>query len=368
MKNQIGFITIGQAGHNIGSVFEAAGFDVLHINTAETDLATLENSKYKHHIKNGEGCNKNRDKAKQLLKDDLDSTLAKIEQTLSQEYIFPIFSLGGGTGSGMGPMLTALLIEQLGKKTGAITVMPSEQEGIRTLANALECFTELELIDTEYNMCASFVLDNNRASADKFTLNNAFYKLFTSFLDIPAHHNANAKGNIDPAEVKEMIGTSGMAIISKLPKAKDNIPGIIESFRENIFAPPERDGRIKYLGISSPLLADMSIETLTESLVKETGQYFEVYSGVNTDNTICMFCGLSFPYTKLKALKDRAESSRDIIAKKMQKETRISKSKDLVLDLDLDSSNSSTSSSSAKNTQVEKANLSDILSKFMKKK
>ena len=72
MKKKIAFIAIGQAGGNIGQLFEERGFSVLYLNTSEEDLSTLSGAKYKYHITGGEGCNKDRKKAKQLVIDDYD--------------------------------------------------------------------------------------------------------------------------------------------------------------------------------------------------------------------------------------------------------------------------------------------------------
>ena len=66
MKNKIAFVAVGQAGGNIGQLFEDRGFNVLYINTSQEDLDTLEHAKYKYHIPGGEGCNKNRRKANSL--------------------------------------------------------------------------------------------------------------------------------------------------------------------------------------------------------------------------------------------------------------------------------------------------------------
>ena len=44
MKKKISFIAVGQAGGNIGQLFEEKGFPVLYVNTSQEDLDTLENS------------------------------------------------------------------------------------------------------------------------------------------------------------------------------------------------------------------------------------------------------------------------------------------------------------------------------------
>ena len=93
MKNKIAFVAVGQAGGNIGQLFEQKGYNVLYINTSQEDLDTLEKAKFKYHIPNGEGCNKDRRKAKQLVIDDFDQIAAEIETKIKSELIFVISAL-----------------------------------------------------------------------------------------------------------------------------------------------------------------------------------------------------------------------------------------------------------------------------------
>ena len=142
MKNKIAFVAVGQAGGNIGQLFEDRGFNVLYINTSQEDLDTLEHAKYKYHIPGGEGCNKNRRKAKQLVIDDFDRIAAEIETKIKADLTFVIFASGGGTGSGAGPMLIDLLIDE-GRAIGAITIVPGQNESVKAHINSYDCFSEL---------------------------------------------------------------------------------------------------------------------------------------------------------------------------------------------------------------------------------
>lgn len=93
MKSKIGFIAVGQAAGNIGLLLEQRGYKVLYINTSQEDLNTLPGAKFKHHIKNGEGCNKDRLKAKQALMDDFEFISRKISEGFETcEFLYIIFS------------------------------------------------------------------------------------------------------------------------------------------------------------------------------------------------------------------------------------------------------------------------------------
>lgn len=293
MKNRIGFIAIGQAGGNIGSRLELRGYPVLYINTSQEDLDTLGNAKYKHHIKNGEGCNKDRLKAKQALIDDYDAISRKIVETLNTEFIYVIFSAGGGTGSGAGPMQADLLLEDISdgllktKNVGIITILPGLRELVKTNINAYECFSELSKID---GLSSIFVLDNNLN--EKMVINNQFVNTLTSFLDIPAKHKSE-RGNIDKAEIMETIKAPGMIKICQMPAKESKTENIIKNFDSKMFAESEHDGIVKYITVSQAGAFDEEI------LEKETGMPVDVFTTYNEHSTICCLSGLTYPATRL---------------------------------------------------------------------
>ena len=302
MRDNIGFIAVGQGGGNIGLLFEKLGYTVLFMNTSKEDLSTLNEAKHTHHIKNGEGCNKDRDKAKDLIFEDFEGISEQINQKLKEEYIYVIFTSGGGTGSGSSPMLIDLLIQHTDKKVGAITILPSRTEPLKAFINAYECFKEIEEIE---NTCATFVLDNSRG--DKISINKTFVDLFNAFIDIPKHRHV--RGNIDVAEMKELLSTRGAAIISKMGKNTSNTPRLIKHFKESVFAAPEADRVIKYIGLSASTKIDL------DAVMLETGTCLDVFQGTNQENTIGIFCGLTLPYTALSEMRKKVEGEREVVTK-----------------------------------------------------
>ena len=78
MKKEIGFVAIGQAGGNVGRLFEKMGYTVLYINTSEEDLKTLPDAAHKYHLEGGDGCNKDRAKAKKLLAQNIDRVMKEV--------------------------------------------------------------------------------------------------------------------------------------------------------------------------------------------------------------------------------------------------------------------------------------------------
>jgi len=250
MQKKIGFIAIGQAGGNIGKLFEDRGFSVLYLNTSPEDLQTLKDVKFVYHIAGGEGCNKDRMKAKQLVVEDFDNISKEIYEKMDVSMVYVIFSSGGGTGSGCGPMLIDLLLGDIEdnpdriKTVGAITILPEEKESTKAHINCYECLQELTDIE---NIASTIIIDN--AKGEKLHLNKQFVKMFQNFINIPRLHH-DERGNIDRAEIEETLKARGMAVFAELPANVATTAALLDKFKRGIFAPIEPDRVIKYVTIS----------------------------------------------------------------------------------------------------------------------
>lgn len=312
MKNKIAFIAVGQAGGNIGRLFEDRGYSVLYINTSQEDLDTLTTAKYKYHIPGGEGCNKDRHKAKQLVVDDFDRIAAEIDSKIKQKMIFVIFASGGGTGSGAGPMLIDLLTDE-DRTVGAITIIPGENESVKSHINAYECFAELVEIDAT---AACFILDNSKG--EKMKLNPVFVDGFCSFLEIPETYTSE-EGNIDKAEIEETLKAHGMAVAIR--RKADSSAKAISALKDNIFAPIEEDRTVKYIAAALPGKVSMS------DLQKAAGVPIDTFQTVSKDEAVMCLSGLSYPTTRLESVYGRVDENRDTIIKNLAaaKETSLKK-------------------------------------------
>lgn len=301
MKDKIAFVAIGQAGGNIGQLFEERGFSVLYLNTSEEDLSTLEDAKFKYHITGGEGCNKDRRKAKQLAIDDYDSIATEMDAKIKADIIFVVFANGGGTGSGAGPMLCDLLIDD-GKTVGAVTVLPALDESIKSHVNAYECFSELTKID---GLSACFILDNE--NGNKLDLNKEFVEDFTAFVEIPDKIQS-VEGNIDKAEIQETLKAHGMAVV--LQSSPDSAD-VIKKIQSNVFAPIEPDRVVKYI------TAAMSSEARMADIEKALGVPVDTFQTLSSGTVLCA-SGLSFPQTRLDLIYERIDENRETIKKNLK--------------------------------------------------
>lgn len=302
MKKKISFVAVGQAGGNIGQLFEKRGFSVLYVNTSQEDLDTLESAKFKYHVPGGEGCNKNRRKAKQLIVDDFDNIAREIESKVRSDLIFIVFASGGGTGSGAGPMLADLLIDE-GMLVGIVTVLPTLDESVKSHINSYECFSEL----TEIPQTAScFILDNE--NGDKLELNAAFVDTFIDFLEIPENHKC-VKGNIDKAEIMETLKAHGMAVIAR-EKGRESAD-IIQALKDGIFAPVEPDRTVKYI------TASLAGSVRMADIEKAVGLPVDNFQTFNDTETICCISGLTYPQARLEAIYNKVADNKELIQKNL---------------------------------------------------
>ena len=312
MKKKIGFVAIGQAGGNIGKLFESKGFTVLYLNTSQEDLQTLKNAKYTYHIAGGEGCNKDRNKAKKLVIDDFENISKEIYEKMDVSMIYVIFASGGGTGSGCGPMLIDLLLDDISggnsciESVGAITVIPGEKESVKAHINCYECFEELTGIE---NIASTLIIDNSKG--DKLLLNQHIVNAFYNFIEIPSHHN-DKRGNIDRAEIEETLKAKGMLVVTEIPAKESTTAAVLDSFKKSIFAPIEPDRVIKYISISIAGAVDV------DAMRKEIGIPIDVFQTYNDKSTICCLSGLNYPKTRLDAVYQKAVEHQDLILKNLQ--------------------------------------------------
>ncbi len=312
MRKKIGFVAIGQAGGNIGKLFEDRGFSVLYLNTSQEDLRTIRNAKYTYHIAGGEGCNKDRAKAKRLVVEDFDSISREVYEKMDVSMVYVIFASGGGTGSGCGPMLIDLLLGDAAsgegriESIGAITIIPDEKESPRAQINCYECFEELTAIE---GIASVMAIDNSKG--DRLALNQRLVSVFSDFIEIPNRHK-DVRGNIDRAEIEETLKAKGMLVVTKVPAKESTTAAVLESFKKSAFAPIEPDRVIKYMAISSA--GDVDVDAMR----KEVGIPVDVFRTYNDRSTICCLAGLNYPKTRLEAVYRKAVENQELILKNLQ--------------------------------------------------
>jgi cell division GTPase FtsZ len=323
MKDKVGFVGIGQAGGNIVNLFEKHGYSTFFVNSSQEDLNTIM-GKSKYHIQGADGCNHDRNKAKEFAKKSYKAVIQNIGAVFANhEIIYLVFSGGGGTGSGLSPLMVDMLSKVYpDKKFGAVVILPDSKESIKAQTNAYACLSELSKIDS---IGSVFVLDNDKG--DRFSINESFVTLFNEMMEMVNY--ISPRGNIDAAEIKELLSVRGCSIITTSSGDGLIYANIVQSIQNNIFADMEKDKKIVYMGLS---LAD---EIDINNITNHTGVPYDTFINYNDLGiNITVLSGLSFPETRIEAIKSIIETHRNTIKSSVENSKKNSISS--VLDWDIE--------------------------------
>lgn len=298
MKERILFECVGQAGGNVGKLFAEKGYVCHFINTSNDDLLSLDGIKdsFKYHIPNALGCNKDRKKAMLYTKDYHEHIVNIINTRFPrQDFVYFVFSLGGGTGSGISPILLDLLSQRNPNKTyGAIVILPSNTEPMKTQVNAIEAFKQLSKIEGLRNV---FILDNN--NGDKFLVNQKFVDRFETLMNISV---PDPRGVIDHAELETLLKSRGVVVMANIDypeycggKFSKAIlaDGIFASFKKGC----------QYVAVSM-----VDDEVTTEQLEADFGIPEDMFIGYNDDSTFIICTGLPIYTDRINVLASRVRS------------------------------------------------------------
>ncbi|MCI8583581.1 MAG: hypothetical protein HFH13_10680 [Dorea sp.] len=200
-------------------------------------------------------------------------------------------------------------MSELGLKACIIvTILPNTKtESVKALINAYETLAEIEQVE-ESGM--TVILDNDKNS-NKIRIN----KMFFCYLDaLLSNVSSSVLGNVDNAEIEELLSTQGMAIISKLGKDKSDTKQLISTFRNNIYAPVEDDKVIKYMGLIN---ADNGKGIQVGDIYSKIGTPLDTFVGYESNATDCILAGLLLPYTKMTEIKEIIDSNKDTIKRNL---------------------------------------------------
>ncbi|MBZ4649150.1 hypothetical protein [Thermosipho sp. (in: thermotogales)] len=326
---KVAFLGIGQCGGNICDVAERHGFLTGAINLCKEDLQCLKYVKSKLYL-NGYGAGKDRSVAIEKVKEDFDNIAGWICNNYNDndvEIIYVVFSSGGGTGSGIGPMIIDLMSDIMPhKRWGSIVVLPFENEGLSVYLNTLKCMEELTEIR---NLASVFFIDNaktsnftrlSRKNVIEFTNNNIIENI--KYV-IEVTKNTSKFGNFDMKDLISILSERGNVIISKvnLPENYDpnkvSIQQMIESGLEiNIFTDIQFDKVITKAGIIYEVEEQIFNLIDNKTILKNIGNPVDLFEGyyLSGKNSITVILsGMTFPFNTLKEIDDSLQNDRDKI-------------------------------------------------------
>lgn len=308
MKQDVLFIGIGQAGSNIAFELKKRGFQTFYINSTNDDVNLLDISdNLKYHIPGATGCGRNRSKALNYTREhfyDIDNLI--MTKFPMFKHIYICFSTGGGTGSGISPVLLSILSKKYQNKNfGYVAVLPSKHESVDIKMNTIECYTQLQKLEHIGNC---FFLDNNNGYDDCIEINRIFADEFDRFTNITS--NKSVKGNIDDDELEKLMMTKGNVVFARSSDSKLEV--------SNIFTGSEKRCEKAYVvnGMQNPI----TIQDISEEFSKPVRLF--VGHNDNISSSYAGIFGLELPKQRMMELQEEILMDNDEI-KRLNEERAI---------------------------------------------
>jgi cell division protein FtsZ len=270
---KVKIIGIGGGGNNALNTmisYELTGVDFIAANTdAQALAANMAPNKLQlgENLTKGLGAGANPEVGRKAALEDVE----KIREALKgADMVFITAGLGGGTGTGGGPVI-AEVAREIGALTVAIVTKPFHFEGKKRMKQAEEGWANLKMTAD-----ALITIPNQRLlgiSGKNMTLIEAFKKadevLFHAAKGISDIIVGHGIINLDFADVRTIMAETGMALMGTGIASGDN-----------------RSVEAAQKAISSPLLEDISIEGARGLLINITGGENMTLSEINEATTL----------------------------------------------------------------------------------
>lgn len=340
MEIKTGIIGIGNAGGQVAALAKENGFDALAINVSEDDTKTLHGVQSMV-IGNQMGSGKNRNAAKAYGKESIKEIIGReefVQFITGKQIVFIAYSLGGGSGSGLGPMMGAVLSniyhdDDPAKCIRFISqaVVPSLSESVRSQKNVMDALSEL----TRYN--STYMLYDNEHYSD-LPMDKMFNAVNSDIVEdmkvIRGDYNILSQYSmIDQQDMLNIVSFAGMfriasavGFVSKDLDKESIEDKLIKNILDGAGCELDRDKIVKVMGTIVNLRDDVS-EGFDSSLPKlrasvgEPAVDFNHYYVIGEDEDAfknrvhVMLGGLSTPDDRLKKIVERIKEAEAALTK-----------------------------------------------------
>lgn len=321
-------IGIGNAGNQVAelamSLYNIPG---IAINSSQKDLATIKKIP-KIVLGDEKGAGKNRDEAKKFVKSHAQALLQQEKFTNhieESDLIFIISSIGGGTGSGMAPILTDILSRRFSaKKFALIEIYPPLAESVAAQQNSIDYLKEVKSFLP--NVVYLSYDNNRRASLTTPEMMESINKEIVETLVVfrGDYLYATPYNSIDEKDMMRFFETPGRMAVYILDNIKDKdfddksledaLIDVIKNVSTNVEL--DRDKIVKRFGVIANLNSNLNkIFNTNLFQVKELiGEPVESYEHMYVTQTkdevnrlVLILSGLSVPDDRLMKMKQRIE-------------------------------------------------------------
>lgn len=323
---KIAVVGIGNAGNQVAELAKRNGIDGIALNSSEKDISTLSevNSLV---IGDEKGAGKDRNIAKQFIQSSIKDLLAEPtfkNVVTDNEVIFVVSSTGGGTGSGMAPVMVDILSRVHPKKRFILVgILPPLKESVAAQQNTIEYLKEMRQSNPVYKLYDNNNYANQPTNKMLSTVNMEIVEDMKVIRGDYQH--ATPYNSIDEKDMLKIIETNGRLVIARAfgmkekdLDEKDIEQRLIDSLKGNAHAELDRDQIIKRLGLIVNLNEKVykSLDTnlpVFKDLVGEPIEGFEhIYlkeAAEEENKVIAVLSGLSVPDDRIEKIVQRIQEA-----------------------------------------------------------
>ena len=374
----VGVIGIGNAGSQIATLAHSEGIDAIAINSSERDLSTIPDEIIKIELGDLRGAGKNRTAAKEFLEKAIAEVVGRKDVTdflMKQDIVFITSSTGGGTGSGIAPLMYEI-ITSMNPDIYVILVgvLPSLDEAYTTQVNTIDYMGDT--FDSISKTPTYMFYDNNKLRNEPTyrMMNDINRSIVNDMLVIQGRYCYTTKySSIDEKDMAMIVSTPGRIVVTSYEgiKEKDldnaSIDETLERhLKEGTHVELQTDRVIKRIGVIANLEEGLAnkFDDKLKGLQEFVGSPVEEFSNIaiNTEkavpNTVYFIgAGLNPPTDRIEKINERIAELDEL-----QKADDVDRS--ILAEVDVKSANEKRMYREKDNSQV--VNMNDIFSRFKK--
>ena len=371
----VGIIGIGNAGSQVAELATKKQIDAVVINSSENDLSTISNNIIKFPLGDLRGAGKNRTEAKKFLKDAIKKILNEenfIEFMDDKDVIFVISSTGGGTGSGISPILTQILKKSFPESyIIMIGILPTIDEAYSTQINTIDYLQELykKVEDPTYMLYDN---DKFKSLPSHIMMTEVNRRIVDDIIILRGTYNYTTKySSIDEKDMSMILSTTGRIVVASYLNIKEkNIDSVsidkqIEYLlKDGAHAELQLDRIIKRSGVIANISESMakSFDDHLTELQEFIGAPVEEFSHVSINEEKNMPNNIFFIGAGLSPINDRIEKINERITEIESLQDNKDECDD-VFTVDVDAANNKRDYKKAKISDT--INVSSIFDDFM---
>lgn len=337
---KVGIIGIGNAGNQVAALaLSIKDIPALAINASEKDLDTINVKMDQIVFGDSLGSGKDRSIAKGFVKDNIKNLIREEDFTKFMEQVeivFVVNSTGGGTGSGMGPILTDILRNYYAKDTTKIFInvgiLPTLGESVGSQRNTIEYLKEMSELGGSYMLFDNESKANLPTNKLMETINKEIVEMIAIIRGDISH--SSPYGMIDDKDMRKIISVPGMIFMDVISGLyEDSVTETIDQLllkhvkESSCMTKVDADHIVKRMGFIAYLTEglhdkfDENLPAIRNHFGEPTEDFkhFAQNDGSDKLNTVAIILsGLSIPDNRIKTIINRIERVEEELSKTKQ--------------------------------------------------